>query len=79
MAHNPVAVAFDAAKAAAFNLETVVNLIENQDTLKVSGPSLAGLLRPILGDMYSACDELSHMNEFEKAFSQWQSGGKVAS
>ena len=63
MAHNPVAVAYDAAKAAAFNLETVVNLIENQDTLKVSGPSLAGLLRPILGDMYIAYDELQHMHD----------------
>jgi len=67
MSHNPVSVAYDAAKCAVFNLETVVNLIEPQDLLKVSGASLAGLLRPILADMYAALDELQYMPDDEVA------------
>jgi hypothetical protein len=66
MPHNSVAVARDAAKTAAFNLETVVALIEGQDVLKVSGASLAGLLRPILDDMFSAYDELQHMGDLKE-------------
>jgi hypothetical protein len=56
-------VAYEAAKAAAFNLETIVNLLDGQDTLKVSGPSLAGLLRPVLSDSYVAYEELESMHK----------------
>lgn len=57
--HDGMAVARDAAKCAAFNLETIIVLIEKQDTLAVSGASLAALLRPVLGDMFVAYDELA--------------------
>ncbi|WP_374278536.1 hypothetical protein [Azonexus sp.] len=65
MPHNSVAVARDAAKTAALNLETVANLIEGQDALKVSGTSLAALLRPIIADMFSAYDELQYMGDLK--------------
>ncbi|WP_374342670.1 hypothetical protein [Azonexus sp.] len=65
MPHNSVAVARDAAKTAALNLETVANLIEGQDALTVSGTSLAALLRQIIADMFSAYDELQYMGDLK--------------
>lgn len=63
--HNSLAVAIDATKCAAYNLETVANLLEGLDTLKVSGQSLAGLLRPIISDMFAAHDELQQMGDLQ--------------
>lgn len=52
-------VANDAARCAAYNLETIVLLLEGQDQIKVTGFSLAALLRPVVSDMFIAHEELA--------------------
>lgn len=54
------------ARTAATNLETIMNLIDGQDTLKVSGHDLAGLLRPVVAEIFFTHDELSNLALDEK-------------
>lgn len=56
--HDGLAVANDAARCAAYNLETIVQLLDGQDDLKVSGHSLAALLKPVVSEMFVAHEEL---------------------
>lgn len=58
MAEFSLEVAYSASKQAVFNLETIVNLIDGQDKLAVSGHSLASLLRPIQQSMFEAYEKL---------------------
>lgn len=56
--HDGIAVANDAVRCAAYNLETIVVLLNSMDAIKVSGPSLADLMRPIVSDLFVAHEEL---------------------
>ncbi|MBK6556026.1 MAG: hypothetical protein IPG16_02045 [Comamonadaceae bacterium] len=58
-----IEVADDAARCAAYNLDAIVCLLKGCDELKLSGSSLAGLLRPVLTDMFIAHEELTSMRE----------------
>ncbi len=57
--HDGIAVANDAVRCAAYNLETICLLLEGQDQIKVTGFSLAALLRPVVSDMFIAHEELA--------------------
>lgn len=58
-----IEIADDAARCAAYNLDAVVCLLKGNEELKLSGSSLAGLLRPILSDLFIAHAELTSMRE----------------
>lgn len=63
-------VADDAARCAAYNLEAIVCLLKGNEELKLSGSSLAGLLRPVLSDLFIAHEELTTMRE-EAGVAAW--------